>query len=102
MEALACGLPVITTHFNGAAELLPPPLASLTVETPHDHQAMAERIIRLCQPSQRAELARVAREVAKQWTFEEHYQALLQVFEEAWRCKQPAKSLALQRQGLVS
>lgn len=102
MEALACGLPVITTQFNGAAELLPLPLASLTVETPHDHHAMAERIVRLCQPSLRAELVRVARESAKQWTFEEHYQALMQVFEDAWRRKHPAKSLALQRHGLVS
>jgi UDP-glucose:(heptosyl)LPS alpha-1,3-glucosyltransferase len=102
MEALACGLPVITTHFNGAAELLPPPLASLTIENPHDHQVIADNIVRLCQPSQRTELSRVAREAAKQWTFEEHYQAVLQVFEAAWRRKQPAKSLALPRQGLVS
>jgi UDP-glucose:(heptosyl)LPS alpha-1,3-glucosyltransferase len=102
MEALACGLPVITTHFNGASELLPPSLASLTIENPHHHQVMADRIVQLCQPSKRAELARVARETARHWTFEEHYQALLQVFEEAWQRKQPAKSLASQRPGLVS
>lgn len=100
MEALACGLPVITTKLNGGSELLTPPLAALTIETPHDHNTMAKNIIKLCQPAERAMLSRTAREVAKAWTFADHYRSLLSIFEEVARMKRP--TLPVNRPGLVS
>ena len=100
MEALACGLPLITTKLNGGSELLPPALASLTIDTPHDHFMMAKNIIRLCQPAERASLSRIAREAAKAWTFADHYRALLAIFEEVARAKRP--TLPISRPGLVS
>jgi UDP-glucose:(heptosyl)LPS alpha-1,3-glucosyltransferase len=100
MEALACGLPVVTTKLNGGSELLPPALAALTIETPHDHQTMAKNITKLCQSAERASLSRIAREAAKTWTFADHYRALLAIFEEVARAKRPA--LAATRPGLVS
>jgi UDP-glucose:(heptosyl)LPS alpha-1,3-glucosyltransferase len=100
MEALACGLPVITTKLNGGWELLPPPLAALTVETPHDLAALGEQIVKLCHQSNRSQLARTAREAANSWTFEHHYQALLRVFGEVMERKRP--SVMLTKPGLVS
>jgi hypothetical protein len=91
---------VITTKLNGAWELLPPPLAALTVETPHDRQAMAQQITKLCHHSDRVPLARAAREAAQAWTFEHHYQALLRVFEEVAARKRPAGKV--NKPGLVS
>src|SRR5262249_18712656 len=41
LEALACGLPVITTRFNGAAELMHPPLDGLAIDDPHEHPRLA-------------------------------------------------------------
>src|SRR5207248_2109278 len=44
LEALACGLPVITSRFNGAAELLTPPREGFVIDNPHDHRQLADRI----------------------------------------------------------
>jgi len=99
MEALACGLPVITTKLNGGWELLPPPLAALTVATPHDRLAMAEQITRLCSNTDRVALSRAAREAGAAWTFEDHYQGLLRVFQEVLHRKWPSTK---SQQGLVS
>lgn len=89
-EALACALPVITTSANGASELLPPILAQHVVDDPHDSQELARHLEQLCDPEHRAELARAARQAAAAWTFEDHYQALLQILREAAARKQAA------------
>lgn len=100
MEALACGLPVITTKLNGGSEILPLSLAALTIENPHHHEAMARNIAKLCQPAERALLSRAAREAAKSWTFADHYRALLAIFDEVARAKRPDHTVS--RPGLVS
>lgn len=100
MEALACGLPVITTRLNGGSELLSAGLASLTIDNPHQHAAMAQQIIRLCDSEKRTALAREAREASQKWTFDDHYQALLEVFREVAEKKKPKQPV--KRPGLVS
>ena len=40
-EAMACGLPVITTRYNGASELMHPPREGLLIDDPHDHDKLA-------------------------------------------------------------
>jgi UDP-glucose:(heptosyl)LPS alpha-1,3-glucosyltransferase len=83
LEALACGLPVITTLANGANELLRPPQEGYVVKDPHDHEHLAWRMTQLTDPVRRAACARAARQTAGQWTFENHYQQLLQAFTDA-------------------
>lgn len=90
LEALACGLPVITTQTNGAHELLPPELAALTVASGHDVAGLARGIEQLCDPKRRAECARAARLAAAGWTMNEHYRALLAVLREAAARKRAA------------
>jgi UDP-glucose:(heptosyl)LPS alpha-1,3-glucosyltransferase len=90
LEAMACGLPVITTRFNGACELLPPQLNQLTIDDPHDHAALADRLVRLADPATRAACARAARAAAAAWTFDEHYRKMLDVFEAAAAAKRAA------------
>jgi len=100
MEALACGLPVITTKLNGGSELLPASLAALTIDNPHDDETMAKNIMKLSQPLERAALSRAARDSAKTWTFADHYKALLSIFEEVVKAKRPL--MPMNRPGLVS
>lgn len=100
MEALTCGLPVITTKLNGGSEQLPACMNSLTVDSPHDHEAMARNIERLCHAESRAVLSRAARETALRWTFNDHYRALLAIFEEVARSKRP--HVLMPRPGKVS
>jgi UDP-glucose:(heptosyl)LPS alpha-1,3-glucosyltransferase len=83
VEALACGLPVVTTRSNGASELLHPPREGYVVGDPHDHERLAWCMIQLLDPTRRAACARAARQTAAQWTFEQHYGQLLQAITEA-------------------
>jgi UDP-glucose:(heptosyl)LPS alpha-1,3-glucosyltransferase len=77
LEALACGLPVITSRSNGASELLQPLEAGMVIDDPHDHDHLASCLARMRDPDQRAAWARAARQIAARWTYEHHYQKLL-------------------------
>jgi len=88
LEALACGLPVLTTRYNGASELLPP--GSPIVNDPHDAHELASAIAKMCDPSLLPGRKFAAIEAGQRWTFEDHYRQLLSVFEEV---------LARKRQG---
>ncbi len=83
LEALACGLPVITTRFNGASELLSPPSNGLVVDDPHDALSLANAVTAMFDPSYRATASLAARRAAQAWTFEHHYAALLAAFDTA-------------------
>ena len=89
LEALACGLPVVTTAYNGVAELIPPE-AGFMVPTPHDAPALAAAIGQLCDPTTRQRGASAARAAAAAWNFEDHYRALLAVFGQAKESRRAA------------
>jgi UDP-glucose:(heptosyl)LPS alpha-1,3-glucosyltransferase len=76
LEALACGLPVVTSRYNGAAELLTPPTNGLVVSDPHDAAELGAVVRSMLDPEYRAAAARTARAAAAGWTFEHHYRAL--------------------------
>lgn len=83
LEALACGLPIITSRCNGASELLTPPREGYVLADPHDDERLAWYLLQFFDPSRRSACAQAARRAAAQWTFEHHYRQLLQVFAEA-------------------
>lgn len=89
LEALACGLPVVTTRYNGAAELFGPD-AGVVVDTPHDEAGLAAAITTCLDPRFRASASAAARQAAARWTFEDHYRALLAVFAEVRQVKRAA------------
>lgn len=75
LEALACGLPVITTRFNGASELLGD--AGMVVNDPHDAAELGAAIGRMSGAAFRQRASAAARCIASRWTFEEHYRGLM-------------------------
>ena len=77
LEALACGLPVVTTKYNGAAELLTPGKDGLVIDDPHDGPALASAIETLLNGGVRQCFAQAARQAGQRWTFEQHYQQFL-------------------------
>jgi UDP-glucose:(heptosyl)LPS alpha-1,3-glucosyltransferase len=89
LEALACGLPVITSRFNGAAELVPP-AAGIVVNDPHDHEKLASYLVEFMDPVRRDDAARAARAASQSWTLDHHYAKWLQVFEEAAESRRAA------------
>jgi UDP-glucose:(heptosyl)LPS alpha-1,3-glucosyltransferase len=90
LEALACGLPVVTTRHNGASELYPAPDAGLVVADPHDSAGLAAALDRMLDPAYRRSASLSARQAAARWTFEHHYRALLDVFAEVRAAKRAA------------
>jgi UDP-glucose:(heptosyl)LPS alpha-1,3-glucosyltransferase len=90
LEALACGLPVITSRNNGAAELMAPPREGYVIDDPHDHARLAWCLEQMLDPGRRAACAQAARRNSLQWTFDHHYRQLLQVFAEAAARKRAA------------
>jgi UDP-glucose:(heptosyl)LPS alpha-1,3-glucosyltransferase len=90
LEALACGLPVITSRYNGASELLSPPADGLVIADPHDGPALAAAMTRMTDHGYRIPAAQAARQTGTRWTFEHHYRALLDVFGEVRKTKRAA------------
>jgi UDP-glucose:(heptosyl)LPS alpha-1,3-glucosyltransferase len=90
LESLACGLPVITTRYNGASELLDVPANGLVIDDPHDAESLGNAIATMLDPNYRAAARESARTAAARWTFEQHYQALLAVFREVIERKRAA------------
>jgi UDP-glucose:(heptosyl)LPS alpha-1,3-glucosyltransferase len=90
LEALACGLPVITTRYNGASELLTPPADGLVITDPHNAPDLAAALTHMSDRGYLREASAAARATGTRWSFEQHYQSLLAVFAEARRTKQAA------------
>jgi UDP-glucose:(heptosyl)LPS alpha-1,3-glucosyltransferase len=82
LEALACGLPVITTRYNGASELLRGD-EGFVIDEPHDHAKLAECLVQLTDNRVRTRCAEAARAAARRWTFDDHYARLGSVLHEA-------------------
>lgn len=81
MEALACGLPVITTACNGAGELITPGREGFVVETPHHQADLIAAIDAMTDTKSRQAMAIAARELGRQQTFEAHVGKLERLFE---------------------
>jgi UDP-glucose:(heptosyl)LPS alpha-1,3-glucosyltransferase len=96
LEALSCGLPVITSRHNGASELLRPVgepgvcAEGLVLDDPHDHARLAWCLEQMLDPVRRSACARAARHTAAEWTFEHHYRGLLAILNEAAERKRQA------------
>ncbi|HEV3145670.1 MAG TPA: glycosyltransferase family 4 protein [Gemmataceae bacterium] len=90
LEALACGLPVITSRYNGAAELLTPEMAGLVIDDPHDHVLLAQCIETMLETDYRQAAAEAANEAARRWNFEHHYRKIIGILTEVARRKTQA------------
>jgi len=90
LEAMTCGLPVITPRYNGASELLHPPREGYVIDDPHNHRHLAACVTQLLDPARRGACAQAARRASALWTFEHHYRQMLAVFAEAAARKRAA------------
>ena len=70
LEALAAGLPVITTRANGFAEILPVDVAGTVVEDPTEVAALSSALEHWADPARRRAANDAARELASGFTIE--------------------------------
>lgn len=91
LEAMACGLPVITTEVAGASELLTDGLERFILKDPKDSISLAQIINELLDPALRNKLAAQVRKIAEGYTLEKNAGAIEElckrVLEEKRRCQ---------------
>lgn len=86
-EALASGLPVITTALSGAAEILTPGVDGFVVPVPEDTRLIAEFMTQLLDTEVRARMSLAARAKAEQFTFARHIDETIALYEGVLREK---------------
>lgn len=82
LEALACGLPVITTRFNGAGELLTEGKQGFVLQQPGDIEAIVRHIIHLGDAARRKIMSDAARALALEHTLDRNISEIERVYEE--------------------
>ena len=82
LEAAACGLPVVTTRCNGAAELFHDGDDIHLIAEPGDDAALAAKIATLLDPAARSATGAAARQTAMRHTFEQNVDDILELYQE--------------------
>jgi UDP-glucose:(heptosyl)LPS alpha-1,3-glucosyltransferase len=88
-EALACGMPVITTACNGAGEVMTEGREGFVIPSPGDHDLLADALDRMTDDAARSVMSRHAEELGKAQSFDNHVARLLAVFEEVAARRSP-------------
>jgi UDP-glucose:(heptosyl)LPS alpha-1,3-glucosyltransferase len=83
LEALASGLPVVTSGANGAADLVAE--AGWVVDDPEDAPGFAKALARLADPATREALRPQARKTAERFGWDAHATALCELYERVRR-----------------
>ena len=80
LEASACGLPVITSRFNGASELMTQGREGFIVDDPADVATLATHMCELLDPARRATMGAAGRAMTMDHTLEHQTTEFLQLY----------------------
>lgn len=81
LEALASGLPVITTKLTGAAEIIKDDVHGYVVPTPEEYSLIAEKInFFIRNPEKREMMSLNARKLAEDFSFEIHLKKIFDLY----------------------
>jgi UDP-glucose:(heptosyl)LPS alpha-1,3-glucosyltransferase len=94
LEALACGLPVITTACNGAGELIREGREGFVVSHPDAVADLADRLDRMTDDVARRAMSIEATRLGREQSFDRHVSRLLDVFARVVESKSQARSAA--------
>nr|WP_258539294.1 glycosyltransferase family 4 protein [Dissulfurirhabdus thermomarina] len=83
LEAMAGGLPVVTTRFNGAGELVEEGVAGVVLESPADLEGLARALGDLLDGDRRRAMGRAARRIAERHPWSRHFTELRRILLEA-------------------
>lgn len=80
LEALACGLPLITSRFNGVSELMINGEHGFVIAAPADTKALAGKMSALLDPNLRSNMGAAARKLALKNTLERQTEGILSLY----------------------
>lgn len=79
LEALAAGLPVVTSRINGASEIITEPVNGAVIEEPADHLEIAKKITLFLDGQKRKLSGEAARRTAFEYTIEKNVSEFLRL-----------------------
>ncbi len=85
LEALSMGLPVISTRFNGACEIMTTGVHGLVLTDPEDIDALSDAMRQLLDPARRATMSRACLELRPTLSYENHLRTLLEIYQRIMR-----------------
>lgn len=98
-EAMACGLPVITTVTNGTAEIITDGVDGLILHDPANEEALATQIRLLCENgSLRQRLGERAAQTASQYTWDKNGEQFREIFAQLLRQKEKGFTRTLRQE----
>ena len=98
LEALASGLPVITTSLNGAAEIIKEKETGFIISDPEDVSAFAAKVVEYFTRADRSRMSQAASESVREFSIERCVERTLSVFEKV--LKEKRELLGGERPGL--
>jgi UDP-glucose:(heptosyl)LPS alpha-1,3-glucosyltransferase len=81
LEALASGLPVITTHSNGASGIITQGQEGFVISDPRDDQALVEKILFFLNRERVGRASIAARYLAESYSIERNWSEMKNIFE---------------------
>jgi UDP-glucose:(heptosyl)LPS alpha-1,3-glucosyltransferase len=90
LEALACGLPVITTEMNGAGELLTPGREGDILTDPADVAGLANLMEEYLDQSRRIQAGAAARRLAERYSLDRNSHAIIELYRKQRAVKRSA------------
>jgi UDP-glucose:(heptosyl)LPS alpha-1,3-glucosyltransferase len=94
LEAMACGLPCITTKTNGAAELIEPGENGFVLNSWDDARGLADVIVQLNSRDQRTIMGEKANGTARHYSWERHVDETLRLFRRVYENKHSTAALS--------
>lgn len=85
LEAICCGLPVVTTRQNGAAEAVDA-ACGVVLDSPGDHAGLGRAIVELSDPRKRAQAGAAAAGRRRQLSMQRHAEELMELYSSISRC----------------
>ncbi len=87
LEAMACGLPVVTTRANGASEAIVPGESGHVIEDPDDVAALARALEDFAGPGRAPAMGAAAARTAAGYTLERHAAETCRLYERAMQLR---------------
>jgi UDP-glucose:(heptosyl)LPS alpha-1,3-glucosyltransferase len=84
LEALASGLPVITTHFNGASGIITEGQEGFVISDPRDGKTLAEKISILLNLERVEKASVAARQLAESHSLERNWKEMKNIFQKSF------------------